>query len=528
MLHSLKSRIIFSTLALSIFGLFALNYYLNYTLNELSNNSVKKSVSMLSESIFQTLKGSMFTGDTAITEETIINAQKIPGISSLHVLKSPATIELFSPGSKVSSNPLIQKVMQTKKTDIIETEGENHTIRLLRPLLAESRCLSCHANVTEGAVLGVMDLTVSLNENDEEISSTATTLAIMLMIASVLFVGASLLFFNREVLTPLSTLRKRISELVSGDKDLNKRLDTSRKNEFSDTGKSVNNFIEMIQETINQIKTLSHENETITSTIASSSHNIGKGILKEHSAVEETTQMSETISQLVTDSMEVSQKTQENVIHANTQLQEAHLSLNNLVAQINEYVEVDNELSSELIALKSDADQTKEVLNVIKDIADQTNLLALNAAIEAARAGEHGRGFAVVADEVRKLAERTQKSLSQIEVNISTIIQSINDVSDKMLHNAQSIEQLNEVSSVVENNITTTSATMEESQEIAKTSHDNATQIAQQMQRITKQISLINDYSTQNQKSVDSIEKDLDKLHESAQLLLSRINEFKS
>jgi len=97
-----------------------------------------------------------------------------------------------------------------------------------------------------------------------------------------------------------------------------------------------------------------------------------------------------------------------------------------------------------------------------------------------------------------------------------------------MLSNAQNIEQLNEISSVVESNITTTSTTMEESQDIAKVSHDNATQIAQEIQRITKQISLINQYSSQNQKSVDSIEKDLDKLHESAQLLLSRINEFKS
>lgn len=116
--------------------------------------------------------------------------------------------------------------------------------------------------------------------------------------------------------------------------------------------------------------------------------------------------------------------------------------INSTVDRIQSVANKEHELSENLQSLAGNAQETKQILITIGDIADQTNLLALNAAIEAARAGEHGRGFAVVADEVRKLAERTQKSLAETSATINILIQAINDNSESLNKNMDEMMDL--------------------------------------------------------------------------------------
>jgi methyl-accepting chemotaxis protein len=528
MLHTVKSKIIFTIIFFSLIGMGAIYWYISASLNTFSNETAKRSLTMLSDSIFQTLSLSMLAGDPKVVNEAITHAQEIEGVSKVEVQKSQQVIDLFGLSEKFSDDPMIQEIFKNKKMQVIESKDSAHTIRLLQPLIAEEKCLACHTNVQIGEVIGVMDLIVSLDKNDAEIEETKLILLLALSIIIAGFVTVLTLFFGKEILKPLEELKTRINELVKGDKDLTKRLDITKKDEFSEAAVEVNHFVAMVQDTVNQVKILGSQNAEIASTITEATHNISKGVEQERFIVQETTEKSISIKEILSQSILISEQTQKNVASANNELITAKNVLSKLVEEVDGYIETENEMSTQLVSLRQDADQVRNVLEVIKDIADQTNLLALNAAIEAARAGEHGRGFAVVADEVRKLAERTQRSLSEIEININTIVQSVNDISDKMSNNARDMIQLTHISNEVEEKISLTSSEMERSVLVAQHSYKDSIEVVHHIEWIIERISNINHVSESNKKSVELIERDSDRLLQVAQSLQMRINEFKS
>ena len=377
---------------------------------------------------------------------------------------------------------------------------------------------------TKWAVVSEIDKDEAMQPAYELVESILFT-AIVVFVISLFF---TIMLIVKLVVLPLKALENRADDLANGDADLTARLQIIGNDEIAKVSRHINSFIEKVQKTIIQAKETGNENASVSEELARTSESIGEQAEDELRIVDSVNAQGEALQSVLTAAIENAQITKEEIDGANSSLQSSTSLINQLTSEINARSEAELELSEKLSSLRSDATQVKSVLEVIGDIADQTNLLALNAAIEAARAGEHGRGFAVVADEVRKLAERTQKSLVEINASINIIVQSIVDASDSISQNAAEIEKLSLSATEVQNGIVESSSVMSDAvlkvDDMVTGYKENTVQI----QDMTGKIENIKDLSTLNVRNVEEIAAAAEHLSGMTAKLNELLNSYKS
>jgi len=248
---------------------------------------------------------------------------------------------------------------------------------------------------------------------------TALSLLVLMIIVAVLM--------SNSILNPLLSIKAGLDDMASGEGDLTCRLPVTSQDELGELAGSFNCFVEKIQRLIQQVAGTTQQLSGLVNAVASQAQRSEKTLEAQH---HETDQVATAINQMSATSREVA-KSAQGAAQAARQTDEETLSAKRVVDQsvssIHALVVEVKGSSDTMERLRQDVQGIVSVLEVIRSIAEQTNLLALNAAIEAARAGEAGRGFAVVADEVRALASRTQQSTGEIQSMIDRLQRATND-----------------------------------------------------------------------------------------------------
>ncbi len=247
-----------------------------------------------------------------------------------------------------------------------------------------------------------------------------------------------------QILSPIQCLQERVTDISEGNGDLTLRVNITTQDEFGELGKSFDKFIEKIQNLIADITQSTNLAKTaavdLSATFKVTAEAVNKQTFEVNTISNATTAMTAISSQVISGAREISQSVlniDKNAQSTLSNVRQAAQSVNELVAEVTQGTETINSLKNHVTSIEP-------VLADINGIAEQTNLLALNAAIEAARAGEQGRGFAVVADEVRSLATRTQGSTNTIQQSItqlrSSADESVRVINNSMLKGTQTTE----------------------------------------------------------------------------------------
>lgn len=324
-------------------------------------------------------------------------------------------------GGSDTSELIKQAVADGKQKEQNISHAGKSSLLLATPLAHEERCNACHAG--NDKFLGGLQLTTSLEEGVVKAKKLALVLTGVGIFFFFLIIGVLYLLISRLVVRPIRNLSAQVEDIAKGEGDLTKVLPVHSEDEIGHLASEVNHLTQTVRHIIATLYQQACQLGGHTCELSNATEQIAKEM---HEQVEHADTVATAAEEMSSTIQNVAENTSQSVNLAATVDSAASTGLE-VVKQtwqcMNSVAESVESTLAGITELERSSASIGDMLSLIEDIADQTNLLALNAAIEAARAGEAGRGFAVVADEVRSLAEKTTRSTRNIELVVGKIQQ---------------------------------------------------------------------------------------------------------